>query len=349
MVMTDTHITSAHADDLASAIPRGEGLTLQNDSLRVTVWPKQGGKLVSIIAKTFSGPVELLHPPLHPYSAATESSGFELSDAGGWDECLPSVAACTLNGMQIPDHGDVWRELWNASLEGSTLSASVDAFSVPVRFSKHLSLDGAALQTRYTAENISQQTTEFLWSAHPLFQVEEGDHILLPGSVAAVHVEGSTIDGLAGPDGRCTWPMAELADGSWIDLSQVGPPDGSTAHKLFAGRLASGWCGLYRSKLRLGILMQFDPELTPYAGLWISHAQWPAGGARRQYTVALEPTFAPCDALDRASAMGCSMILRPGASFSWPLRLSIVDAMTYEDFLAAANASADSFSAENQG
>ncbi len=345
--MTDTRIMGPHTSDLASAVPHGEALTLQNDSLCVTVWPKQGGKLVSIIAQTSDGPVELLHPPLHPYSAATESSGFDLSDAGGWDECLPSVAACVMNDVQIPDHGDVWRKPWQADFDGSTLNASVDAFSVPVCFSKHVSLDGSTLQTKYSAKNASQQTTEFLWSAHPLFQVEEGDHILLPGSVAAVHVEGSTIDSLAGPDGRCAWPLAELANGSWIDLSQIGPPDGRTAHKLFAGRLASGWCGLYRSKLKLGILVQFDPALTPYAGLWISHAQWPAGGARRQYTVALEPTFAPRDGLDRASAMGCSMILKPDAVFSWPLHLSVSVPVTYEDFLAVANASADSFTAGN--
>ena len=347
--MTDTPIIGTHDCGLALAIPPGEGLTIENDSLRVTVWPKQGGKVVSIVAQTSAGPVELLHPPLHSYGTATASSGFQFSDAGGWDECFPSVAACAMGGIQIPDHGDVWRKLWTADFDGSILNASVDAFSVPVRFSKHLSLDDAKLQTEYTAENISQQTTEFLWSAHPLFQVEEGDRILLPGSVADVHVEGSTIDGLVGLDSRCAWPMAEISGGECIDLSKVGPPDSTTAHKLFAGRLSSGWCGLYRSKLQLGILMQFDPALTPYAGLWISQAQWPAGSARRQYTVALEPTFAPCDALDRASAMGCSMILKPGDSFSWPLVLSVAVSVTYENFLAEANVSADSFTAENQG
>ncbi len=347
--MTDAPLTGPHTDLLASAVPPTEGLTLQNDHLRVTVWTKQGGKLVSIVAQTPAGAVELLHPPLHPYSPATESSSFENSDAGGWDECLPTVAACTVNGVQFPDHGDVWRKPWQAHLDGSTLTASVEAFSVPVRFSKELSLDGNTLRTEYTVENIGQQATEFLWSAHPLFQVEEGDHILLPGSVADVHVEGSTIDSLAGPDSRCAWPLAELADGLWIDLSQVGSPDGQTAHKLFAGRLSSGWCGLYRSKLQLGILLQFDPALTPYAGLWISQAQWPAGSAHRQYTVALEPTFAPCDALDRASAKGCSMILKPGSAFSWPLRLSVAVAVTYEQFLAAANVSADTFTTGNRG
>lgn len=345
--MSDAFSAGLRDRDLASAIPDGEGLSLQNDSLRVTLWPKQGGKLVSVLAQTFDGPIELLHPPLHPYNTATDSSGFELSDAGGWDECLPTVAACTLAGVHFPDHGDVWRRPWQASLNEATLKASVEAFSVPVRFSKRLSLHGAALSIDYAAENTSEHATEFLWSAHPLFQVEDGDHILLPGCVADVHVEGSTITGLARPDGRCAWPMAECPDGSWIDLSQVGSPDRKTAHKLFAGRLSSGWCGLYRSKLQLGILLQFDPALTPYAGLWISHAQWPTGDANRQYTVALEPTFAPRDALDKASAMGGSLVLAPGSNFSWPLRLSVSASVTYETFLAAANASAAPLTAGN--
>ncbi len=345
--MPDAFAAGLRDRDLASVIPSGEGLSLQNDSLRVTLWPKQGGKLISILAQTSDGPVELLHPPLHPYNTATESSGFELSDAGGWDECLPTVAACTSGDVHFPDHGDVWRRPWPAYLEGQTLHASVEAFTVPVRFSKRSSLHGSALHINYSAVNTSKHATEFLWSAHPLFQVQEGDHILLPGSVADVRVEGSTFAGLARPDGRCAWPMAECPDGSWIDLSQVGPPDGKIAHKLFAGRLSSGWCGLYRSKLQLGILMQFDPALTPYAGLWISQAQWPAGDANRQYTVALEPTFAPYDALDKASEMGCSMILGPGSNFSWPLRLSVSVSVTYEDFLAVANDSADPLTAGN--
>ncbi len=345
--MSELSPTRAAAVDLAAAVPPEERLALENAQLRVTLWPRMGGKVVSLIAKAESGDHELLHPPLHAYTTASDSSGFELSDAGGWDECLPSVAACTAHGAMIPDHGDVWRRPWRASSDGTSLTASVDAFSVPVHFSKRLSLSNSTLLTEYSAQNPTAHVAEFLWSAHPLFQVEEGDRIVLPGNVADVHVEGSTINSLAREDGRCAWPMADSSAGSWIDLSQVGPLDGTTAHKLFAGPLTNGWCGLYRSKLQLGILVQFDPRLTPYAGLWISHGQWPAGGKHRQYTVALEPTFAPCDALDKASITGRSMVLAPGRTFSWPLHLSVAQSVTYESFLAAAQASAGSFTLDH--
>ena len=43
-------------------------------------------------------------------------------DASGWDECLPSVAACTVKTagcrLDIPDHGDLWRVAWEAEEPG---------------------------------------------------------------------------------------------------------------------------------------------------------------------------------------------------------------------------------------
>jgi hypothetical protein len=309
------------------------------------MWPRMGGKLTSLVVRGHgslagSRDRELLHPPVQAYATRTATSSFALSDAGGWDECLPSVAACAMHGTDIPDHGDVWRKPWDAAVRHEALLTHVNASSVPLRFSRHLSLDGPTMHLRYSVTNTGNHGADFLWSAHPLFQVEEGDRIVLPDTVHQVRVEASSMQNLVLSRGCCSWPRAEIATGGHVDLSTVGPRDGHTAHKVFAGPLPLGWCGLYREQLSLGIVMRFDPGQTPFAGLWISHGAWPQGPGteecKKQYCVAIEPTMAPCDGLDRAAAMGHAQHLLPLAEFSWPLQFEVYGSHTpvrFDEFL----------------
>ena len=342
-----------------SAAPADELVTLENDSLRVRIWPRMGGKITSIVVRTHAGrrgigDQELLHTPIHAYNAATDASSFALSDAGGWDECLPSVAACSMGKVEIPDHGDVWRRPWTVVTKNDAIFAHVNAFSLPLRFSRWLSLDGPAMHLRYAVTNTGSESTAFLWSAHPLFKVDEGDRIVLPDSVHQVRVEGTSMERLIRDEGYSAWPHAETTHPSregyqshlgHYDLSTVGRLDGATSHKLFAGPLNMGWCGLYRAQLKMGIVMRFDPGHTPYAGLWVSQGAWPsaveAGGeGPKQYTVALEPTTAICDALDQAAALGCAQHLLPQGEYSWPLQFEVFgshEAVEYEQFLKLAS------------
>ena len=329
--------------------PADELVTLENDSLRVTVWPRMGGKIVSIVVRTRAGrrgmgERELLHAPIHAYNTATDTSSFALSDAGGWDECLPSVAACTVGETAIPDHGEVWRKPWTTVIKNDAIFAHVNTATIPLRFSRWLSLDGPAMHLRYAVTNTGSHGADFLWSAHPLFQVEEGDRIVLPDSVHQVRVEGTSVERIVKTDGYTAWPIADTTHGHF-DLSAIGKVDGVTSHKLFAGPLSMGWCGLYRAQLKMGIVMRFDPRQTPYAGLWISHGAWPSAadnpnGGAKQYTVALEPTTGPCDALDQAMAMGSAQHLLPQAEYSWPLQFEVFgshEAVEYEQFLKLAS------------
>jgi hypothetical protein len=326
--------------------PAHELVILENDSLRIKMWPRMGGKIVSIVVRARVGrrgigERELLHAPIHAYSPATDTSSFALSDAGGWDECLPSVASCTVGDVEIPDHGDVWRKPWTAVLKNDAILARVEAFSLPLRFSRWLSLDGPAMHLRYAVTNTGQHGTDFLWSAHPLFQVEEGDRIVLPDTVHQVRVEGTSVERLVRNKDYSAWPIAELANGGHLDLSTVGALDGRTAHKFFAGPLTTGWCGLYRAKLKMGIVMRFDPGQTPFAGLWISQGAWPQqNDGAKQYTVALEPTTAICDGLDHAATLGCAQHLLPQAEYSWPLQFEVFgshESVEYEQFLVLAS------------
>ena len=66
-------------------------VTIENDALRIQVWPMYGGKVSSIVDKAdrfellFNYPVEL---PTTSHYDVTYSTGWY----AGWDECFPTIA-----------------------------------------------------------------------------------------------------------------------------------------------------------------------------------------------------------------------------------------------------------------
>src|SRR5690242_7150526 len=93
----------------ATVLRSKENVVIGADRCALTVLPEFGGKIASI---QFKGQ-ELLQSPLASMAPRTRTMLFDDGDAGGWDECLPSVAGCTVTSAagstEIPDHGDLWR------------------------------------------------------------------------------------------------------------------------------------------------------------------------------------------------------------------------------------------------
>jgi galactose mutarotase-like enzyme len=269
---------------------------------------------------------------------------FDAGDASGWDECLPSVAACSVETAagtaSIPDHGDLWRVQWKSSSQFSVLSSQVTAeanqgpvalrgecFSLPLALERTVAMaetdSGWKLNLSYTVSNTGIFSAPWSWAAHPLFVAEAGDRIRLPRSVHMLRLEGSGRGRLGRNGDAVSWPEATLADGSRADLSLAQPADSGIGDKLFAGPLRENenWCALERPKAGLRIKVGFDAAATPYLGLWICYGGWPDRPGSKQMCVAMEPATAPVDAL--AEAGPWSRTLLPGQSCSWPMTVAI--------------------------
>lgn len=301
-----------------------ENVLIRNGSCCVTVLPKLGGKIASIrIADQ-----ELLQAPLSPPLPRTHSMAFDEGDASGWDECVPSVAACTVatrsGTAEVPDHGDLWRVPWHVVEEREdAVTMRAECFSLPLELLRVATLResqrGWRLQLDYTITNRGAETVPWSWGAHPLFTVEPGDHIELPESIVSLRLEGSGGKRLGVGGATVAWPMARLADGATTDLRRVQPATSGIGDKLFAGPLAAkdGWCVLHRPSAGLRIRVNFDETKTPYLGLWICYGGWPDRPGPKQNCVALEPATAPVDSL--ALSGSWSRTLDPGASYSWTM------------------------------
>ncbi len=262
---------------------------------------------------------------------------FDEGDASGWDECLPSVAACqveTAAGIaNIPDHGDLWRVDWqkhgpeSKSGDGSSITLFGKCFSLPLEVERTIHLHeierGWRLDLSYRVRNCGKYSVPWSWAAHPLFVCDEGDRILLPESVHTLRVEGSGGKRLGQSGASVDWPVAKLANGSTANLSTVNRSDSGVGDKLFAGPLTSGenWCVLERQSAGIHVRVQFDTAATPYLGLWLCYGGWPEKPGPKQVCVAMEPSTAPVDSL--AISGPWSRQLAPGESYSWPMQVEI--------------------------
>lgn len=276
--------------------------------------------------------------------------GFDESDGSGWDECLPSVAECSVETVagiaKVPDHGDLWRVAWeqqgsgltDKELEKQASGATADGdqrslrlfgkcFSLPLEVERTMHLHeidrGWLLELSYRVRNCGKYPVPWSWAAHPLFVCEQGDRIVLPDTIRSLKVEGSGGNRLGKSGDLVAWPVAKLAAGGSADLSVVDRIDSGTGDKLFAGPLkkVENWCVLERDRAGLRIRVKFDSTATPYLGLWICYGGWPERPGPKQVCVAMEPTTAAVDSL--AVKGPWSRELAPGESFSWPMQVEI--------------------------
>ncbi len=309
--------------DAVNSVLEKENVLIQTGNCSVTLLPHLGGKIASI---RLNGR-ELLQAPLAPLGPRTHTMPFDAGDASGWDECLPSVAECTVETAagtaKIPDHGDLWRVAWQQLSGNGSVTLRGACFSLPLVLERTTALtesaSGCQLRLDYKVTNTGSHPVPWSWAAHPLFTAEAGDRVVLPGSIHTLRLEGSGGGRLGSGGDAVAWPVAALAHGGHTDLSLAQPPESGIGDKLFAGPLAAteNWCALERPKAGVRIKVTFDPAATPYLGLWICHGGWPDRPGTKQTCVALEPATAPVDSLAQAGPW--SLTLAPGQSYSWPM------------------------------
>jgi len=305
-----------------------ENVLIQAGDFSVTVFPRLGGKIGSLRLRDS----ELLQPPLAPYAPRTRAMAFDEADASGWDECLPSVAACSIaapgGSASIPDHGDLWRVSWETvDSDALSLTLNAECFSLPLTLRRALTLaetnNGCSLHLDYTLTSTGSYPVPWSWAAHPLFSAEPGDSIELPSSIQTLRVEGSAANRLGANGNTVHWPLASGTNGKLSDLSVVYPPASGFGDKLFAGPLgpSDGWCALRRPKAGVRIKVSFDTAATPYLGLWLCYGGWPDKPGPKQACVALEPATAPVDSLAQTGSW--SRTLFPGQSYEWLMHVDL--------------------------
>ena len=296
-----------------------ERVVLKTNTLEATVLPELGGKVASLRF----GEIELLQGPLREFARRTPDVRFDESDASGFDECLPTVAACSVGAAVLPDHGEFW-QLPCAVEQHSEREVRLTATGrvYPLRLERRLTVEGSTLRVDYRLENVGDVATPYLWSAHPSLVVDAGDVIVLPESVKELTVEGSAHMRLGPKGGVAKWPVAEMPGGGRVDLSHAGKPTDEVGDKVFAAP-SEGWAAVERRRAGVRVKVEFDAEVIPYLGLWLCYGGWPEGLANRQQCVGLEPCTAPVDSLAEALERGWARELAAGQVAHWWMTIAV--------------------------
>src|SRR5438105_3250546 len=131
-------------------------VTIENDALRLEVWPQFGGKVSSAVDKAdgydllFNYPAELPTGSLYDIAYA---KGW----CAGWDECFPAIAPSRYvghpyDGIPVPDHGELWGLPTTAvpAKANDGITTVWQGLRFGYTLSRKLYLDGPTIAAEYT-------------------------------------------------------------------------------------------------------------------------------------------------------------------------------------------------------
>ena len=322
-------------------------VALRSAELEVVAVPSLGMKLTNL--RRLSGREWLWRSDQIPLAPPRSGSSYvETADSGGWDECFPTVGACPVPGAppgtpSLPDHGELWSAPWTSSVydssEGVTLAGSANGTVFPYEFHRQITLDPhePVVRFRYLLRHTGDKPFPWIWSAHPLLNVQPGSVLTLPGvsqvKLAAVHgrEDPSLRSELALSQAKgqalhendvVSWPGTIGGDSDRFTF----PENGGWAVKAFGDLGPDG--RLMLSDSRRGERLEFvvRPEGVPQVGVWINCRGWAPPGRAPYYNLALEPCIGAPDRLDLAvTEWHTAQTLHPGEERAWSIDVRALD------------------------
>jgi hypothetical protein len=293
-------------------------VVIENDAIRMEVWPQFGGKVSSIVDKAdgydllFSYPAEFPEGPTYdtPYGNGWYA---------GWDECFPAVGAGKYvghpyDGIGVPDHGEIWGiPVTTAVPTKDGITTVWHGLRFGYRISRKLYLEGSAVVADYRLINLAPFDFRFVWGLHSLMSLAEPAVLELanPGLFRLSHDhQGTDIQQ------SFDWPI--LPDGA--DLSKLASLPSRKGWKVFSAEPIDGPMVIRYPTRKRTVQIEYTSEdnLEAYWGIWINSGGW-AG----HHHVAVEPTTGRYDQLDRSIHDGSAGSIGPSGRRDWRTRWTL--------------------------
>lgn len=277
-------------------------IRLENNYLLVDIFPEGGGKMTSIYNKKlgyeFLWNNETLN--LKAYKAGTE---YDPVFYGGVDELIPNDIPENIDGMELPDHGELWTQPQAASVGKGLLTLKSFLPVSKLNYKKTIRLDenGPFIHANYTISNENTEPVKFLWKLHAALKIKAGDRILCrAGKGQVVDPEYSRFK----QTDSFQWPILEKNNVSVI------PEKNGTMDFFYLYELDDGEVGLENVE-QAYFGYRFDKRVFPYVWLFASY-----GGFLNHYTAILEPCTTMPISVNDAARLGQTMVLQPGETVS---------------------------------
>jgi hypothetical protein len=207
-------------------------MVLENDDLRVVLWPDIGGTVTeihhlglrqSVLGQVPWDAVRLPDPDLF----ATDEAVWLTRYSGGWPLMFPNAGdACSFHGVDHGFHGEASLARWHATLLGSCLRLERRFRVMPVRMTRSFYLHGDVLHLTETAEVEGPDEVAVMWGQHVTFGSD-----LLAGPVAIeAGATQITVDDTFDPPSNPwlpgatgDWPQVPAKQGSVLASRPEGP------------------------------------------------------------------------------------------------------------------------------
>lgn len=285
-----------------------DAVAIENDLLRITVLPRLGGRIWSIV-HTPTGRDLLWHSSILAPAAVTLGAGYDAGFSGGWDEVFPSDARVEIDGIDYPDHGEIWSvpaalQVVESRSESATVHLATIGRVTGATFERWLTLRAgeAVLRVRYRITNPTASNLRILWKPHPALDLRGPARLDLPARRIVVDTDISTEIAQF----EATWPMATGLFGP-LDLRDIPPGDSGDVRFFNAVELGAGWCAVTHTDERFGFGLVFDPQVLPYVCVFGAFDD-----DHHINTIIVEPCTAYPYRLDQAIAQGTAGHIAPG-------------------------------------
>jgi len=272
---------------------------VQNDFLQVDVAPGVGGRIVNLLEKS-SNHQFLWHNPALKLEKLEPGAAYDPNFYGAIDELIPNDISEVINGIDCPDHGELWTAALDYRVDGETLVLAGALPMFGLRYERRMTMaaDGPSLHFDYRIENISGARREFLWKLHSALEINAGDRFVCPARAAVV-----------GDPEYSRWSRSQPFE--WPDIegkrADIVPEKDGTMDFLYLYDLERGQIAWENADGSLTFVYEFDLNVFPYAWLFASF-----GGFDDHYMAILEPCTTMPISVNQAARLGQCSVLEAG-------------------------------------
>ncbi len=278
-------------------------LTLESDLLRVELAPALGGKFTSVYNKLLNKEF-LWHNDSLPLEKLEPGADYDSNFWGGIDELLPNDIPETIDGIDYPDHGELWTTALDHVVNKQQVILSGTLPKSRLFYQKTISLekDLTEVKINYIIRNLSGSIRHFLWKLHAALQITAGDRMETPATTGRIVYPGSSRFRV---DGEFHWPEIEGINAAIV------PPKDQTMDFFYLYNSPEGTMKMISGKGEHCFAYQYDQVVFPYQWYFASYGQF-----RDHYTAILEPASAMPVSVNEAVALRQCSVLEPGGEMN---------------------------------
>ncbi len=313
--------------DLDGSVAEVPAVTVENAFLRAVLLPTLGGKLWQLTHLLSGREVLWHHPDLTPGPVPPEATYNDVF-FGGWDLLFPNDEPEELDGVAMPDHGEVWSLPWQSDVEVATpgevtVHLGVDAPRSGCRLDTWVTVTGddPEVRFRHRLANQGPAALPYLLKLHAAVALADDSRIDLAARRMLVGDWGAPRTGRTGV--AYDWPYCTDDAGRSHDMRRTLPATSGVTELQYATELTGGWCAVTGGPDRPGLGISFDPGFFRSCWTFASYGGW-----QDLHVAVLEPCTGYPISVREGVAQGTHQMLGSGQTVETEVVAVVLDART---------------------